>query len=128
MNERKNIFLKAGIAIVLAFMLTAGVSVAQQTQADITPVDQSKINQEIIPSQDPGTSFYQCMIICGVPYVIIVAALAFAGDGMSAAQALTLAGATAAMIACVIVCLGSGGGSSVSECPCHSYSYEDEIK
>lgn len=129
MKTKKN-FVKAIVAIAICSMLTIGLPMSH-TNASAT-VTQEELNlQEIdalMESYDvyieAGPNFYQCMIMCGVPYLIIITALAFSGDGMGFAQALALAGATAAMIACVLTCLGSGGGSSFEvsqDCDCHLY-------
>jgi len=113
---KKRNFLKAAISIMLVLMLGIGTTMTSVTSESVT--EKTSIQIEQIPG-DWSSRFYQCMIICGIPWVIIIAALAFAGEGMGTASALLMAGATAAMIACVIACLGSNNGSQeMSECQC----------
>jgi len=122
----------AFIAIVVCGMLAIG-PIAHTNASDVQDTSIKRLASdelmdiiEMIPDGDGG-NFYQCMILCGLPYVIIVAALAFAGQGMGAAQALLLAGATAAMIGCVLNCLGGGGFTDQSqECPCQYRHDETE--
>jgi len=82
--------------------------------------------REVYEIQNGGHSFYACMIMCGVPYLVAVAALAFEGDGYGPAEAMIMAGVTAAFIACVLTCMGGGGGGSFDDCPCHLVSNQLE--
>ena len=72
-----------------------------------------------VPYGDGNSQLYKCMLICGYSYIIIVTTLAYVAQGMSFAAAALLAGATLAMVACVLMCIESSQQNPESEClPC----------